>query len=102
MLHEGDIHRALFVHLRGTLLHFFQPLGGRLDGEMRRIVSEVKKEGLVVGCCPLVQILGCSIREEVGGMTLWLDDLHVIPHVVNSLPPVGGVTIHHVAEKSVE
>jgi len=102
MLHQGDVPRAPFVQLRRALLHFRQPLGGRFDGEMWRIVGEVEEEGPILRLRSLAQILDRPIRKQIRRVAPGLNDLGVAAHVIVSMTQMRRVAVHHVAEKAVE
>ena len=102
MLDKGHIHGAFFLHPGCPRLHLREPVGGRLDREMRGVVGEVEQKRFVLFPGAAHEVIRGPLREEFGGMSLRLDDFPVEPQVIVPVSEVVEVAVHHVAEETME
>ena len=78
-----------------------EPIGRRLNRVVRRVVGEVEEERLM-RLCTLAEIVARPLGEDVGCMSLRIDDLPISPHEIDAVAKVRPVVVHHVAEEAVE
>ena len=78
VLDERNVGRPFLTQLGLALLDLLQPILGGLDGEVRGVVSQVEKEGLLFVRRLFLDIIDRPLAEDLGGMPLGLDDLLVL------------------------
>ncbi len=82
-------------------MNAFQPIGRRLNRSVRRIVGELEeKRPLVV--LAVVQKVDRPSGEEVGRVPLRIDGVQVVAEIVDPVPLMCHIVVHHVAEPAVK
>ena len=101
MLDQCNEFGTLWIDTSFSLDDFFQPVIGRLDRTMRCVVRQVEKERLVVAL-PRPDIIARPVRKQVGRMPFRINRGRILAHIIDAVPTMTHIVVHHVAEKSVE
>ena len=99
VLDKSHILCSFFAESRFTLFYPEQELIRRLYGEMRRIVSQVEEERLLV-VHPFFQVLQSPVGEQISGMTFGINRFLVESHPVHPSPQVSPVVVHHIPQEA--
>ena len=101
VLYERDQLGPFGADARLAGLHFFEPIGRRLDRRVRRVVGEVHEKRLLLPLAA-IHVIDAPLGDQVGGMAGRIDLPAVFPEVIDAVTPLCVVGVDHVAEKALE